>query len=51
MAVKLNALTSDSYIDISQYRDQHFKVSFIGAQSRGGPFYEVLNVNPNGLCC
>uniref|UniRef100_A0AAV2KP10 Nuclear cap-binding protein subunit 2 n=1 Tax=Knipowitschia caucasica TaxID=637954 RepID=A0AAV2KP10_KNICA len=25
MAAKLNALTSDSYIDISQYRDQHFK--------------------------
>uniref|UniRef100_A0A3B5BEN5 Nuclear cap-binding protein subunit 2 n=1 Tax=Stegastes partitus TaxID=144197 RepID=A0A3B5BEN5_9TELE len=25
MAVKLNALNSDSYIDVSQYRDQHFK--------------------------
>ncbi|XP_005923946.1 nuclear cap-binding protein subunit 2 [Haplochromis burtoni] len=25
MSVKLNALNSDSYIDISQYRDQHFK--------------------------
>uniref|UniRef100_A0A8D3DMJ6 Nuclear cap-binding protein subunit 2 n=1 Tax=Scophthalmus maximus TaxID=52904 RepID=A0A8D3DMJ6_SCOMX len=25
MAVKLNALISDSYIDISQYRDQHFR--------------------------
>ncbi|XP_058493521.1 nuclear cap-binding protein subunit 2 isoform X1 [Solea solea] len=25
MSAKLNALTSDSYIDISQYRDQHFK--------------------------
>lgn len=28
MSAKLNALTSDSYTDISQYRDQHFKVSF-----------------------
>ena len=27
MSVKLNALNSDSHIDISQYRDQHFKVS------------------------
>lgn len=27
MSVKLNALNSDSYIDISQYRDQHFKVN------------------------
>lgn len=26
MSAKLSALTSDSYIDISQYRDQHFKV-------------------------
>uniref|UniRef100_A0A8C9YMX6 Nuclear cap-binding protein subunit 2 n=1 Tax=Sander lucioperca TaxID=283035 RepID=A0A8C9YMX6_SANLU len=25
MSVKLNALFSDSYVDISQYRDQHFK--------------------------
>uniref|UniRef100_A0A3Q3JR43 Nuclear cap-binding protein subunit 2 n=1 Tax=Monopterus albus TaxID=43700 RepID=A0A3Q3JR43_MONAL len=25
MSVILNALNSDSYIDISQYRDQHFK--------------------------
>uniref|UniRef100_UPI003AACCD8D nuclear cap-binding protein subunit 2 isoform X2 n=1 Tax=Centroberyx gerrardi TaxID=166262 RepID=UPI003AACCD8D len=25
MAAKLNALYSDSYVDISQYRDQHFK--------------------------
>ncbi|XP_071342564.1 nuclear cap-binding protein subunit 2 [Trachinotus anak] len=25
MSAKLNALNSDSYIDISQYRDQHFK--------------------------
>ncbi|XP_073332585.1 nuclear cap-binding protein subunit 2 [Pagrus major] len=25
MSAKLSALTSDSYIDISQYRDQHFK--------------------------
>lgn len=28
MSVKLNALCSDSYVDISQYRDQHFKVSW-----------------------
>lgn len=27
MSATLNALSSDSYIDISQYRDQHFKVS------------------------
>ncbi|XP_034737462.1 nuclear cap-binding protein subunit 2 [Etheostoma cragini] len=25
MSIKLNALISDSYVDISQYRDQHFK--------------------------
>ncbi|KAK5869571.1 hypothetical protein PBY51_024277 [Eleginops maclovinus] len=25
MSAKLNALHSDSYVDISQYRDQHFK--------------------------
>ncbi|RXN13990.1 nuclear cap-binding subunit 2 [Labeo rohita] len=25
MSIKLNALYSDSYVDISQYRDQHFK--------------------------
>uniref|UniRef100_A0A8C2G3B7 Nuclear cap-binding protein subunit 2 n=1 Tax=Cyprinus carpio TaxID=7962 RepID=A0A8C2G3B7_CYPCA len=25
MSIKLNALFSDSYVDISQYRDQHFK--------------------------
>ncbi|KAJ0032688.1 hypothetical protein NQD34_002769 [Periophthalmus magnuspinnatus] len=25
MSAKLNALNSDSYVDISQYRDQHFK--------------------------
>ncbi|KAI4898286.1 hypothetical protein NFI96_024417, partial [Prochilodus magdalenae] len=25
MSIKLNALFSDSYIDVSQYRDQHFK--------------------------
>ncbi|XP_030647488.1 nuclear cap-binding protein subunit 2 isoform X3 [Chanos chanos] len=25
MSIKLNALYSDSYIDVSQYRDQHFK--------------------------
>ncbi|GAA6230291.1 nuclear cap-binding protein subunit 2 [Lates japonicus] len=25
MSAKLNALNSDSYIDVSQYRDQHFK--------------------------
>nr|ACQ59036.1 Nuclear cap-binding protein subunit 2 [Anoplopoma fimbria] len=25
MSVKLNALISDSYVDVSQYRDQHFK--------------------------
>lgn len=29
MSAKLNALVSDSYTDISQYRDQHFKVSFL----------------------
>lgn len=28
MSYKLNALLSDSYVDLSQYRDQHFKVSF-----------------------
>lgn len=27
MSAKLNALNSDSYTDVSQYRDQHFKVS------------------------
>lgn len=36
MSVKLNALFSDSYVDISQYRDQHFKVSGeISANTRG----------------
>ncbi|XP_016110769.1 nuclear cap-binding protein subunit 2-like [Sinocyclocheilus grahami] len=25
MSIKLNALFSDSYVDVSQYRDQHFK--------------------------
>ncbi|MBN3319726.1 NCBP2 protein, partial [Atractosteus spatula] len=25
MSIQLNALLSDSYVDISQYRDQHFK--------------------------
>lgn len=33
MSAKLNALNSDSYIDVSQYRDQHFKVS-VGICSR-----------------
>lgn len=27
MSAKLSALFSDSYVEISQYRDQHFKVS------------------------
>uniref|UniRef100_A0A8C8HAE4 Nuclear cap-binding protein subunit 2 n=1 Tax=Oncorhynchus tshawytscha TaxID=74940 RepID=A0A8C8HAE4_ONCTS len=26
MSIKLNALFSDSYVDVSQYRDQHFKL-------------------------
>ncbi len=29
MSIKLNALFSDSYVDTSQYRDQHFKVSIV----------------------
>ncbi len=29
MSSKLNALFSDSYVDISPYRDQHFKVSIV----------------------
>lgn len=37
MSAKLNALTSDSYTDISQYRDQHFKVSTFPLLSKPFP--------------
>uniref|UniRef100_A0A673GD99 Uncharacterized protein n=1 Tax=Sinocyclocheilus rhinocerous TaxID=307959 RepID=A0A673GD99_9TELE len=40
MSIKLNALFSDSYVDISQYRDQHFKVSIVfPSDKHSGTFY------------